>query len=52
MKNPFVLQAKDLPTEDTDIQDNFIDFINDITARTNFNVMSPSTFWISIPTFG
>ena len=42
------MQVKDLPTEYTDIQDNFIYFINGITARTNFNILSPSTFWISM----
>ena len=39
---------KDLPTEDTDIQDNFIDFINDISEEQILILCLQAHFWISM----
>ena len=39
IKNPFILKPENLPTEDTSIQENFIDLINDSAAKIAFDPM-------------
>ena len=48
IKNPFILKLENLPTEDTSIQENFIDLINDSAAKIAFDPEENiSSFWIN-----
>ena len=48
-KNPFLLKLENLPTEDTSIQENFIDLINDSAAKIAFDPEENiSSFWIKM----
>ena len=49
IKNPFILKLENLPTEDTSIQENFIDLINDSAAKIYFDPEENiSSFWIKM----
>ncbi|XP_029645725.1 zinc finger BED domain-containing protein 5-like [Octopus sinensis] len=48
LKNPFVFDVSNLPTEDNLIQEQFIDLANDRGAKCFFCEMSCSNFWIEM----
>lgn len=48
INNPFVLSISDLPSEDSSIQEQFIDLINDGGAKHVFSQMCCSDFWIEM----
>ena len=49
IKNPFILKLENLPTQDTSIQGNFFDLINDSAAKMAFDPEEEiCTFWIKM----